>query len=60
VQSEIVIPPTLDFLPGIAFNHPNRSRTSNEIKGVIKSLPPKKSLDLMDSWLFSTRPLRKN
>jgi hypothetical protein len=40
--------------------HLNRSITQSEIEAAIKSLPKKKSWDLMDSLLNSIRPLKKN
>jgi hypothetical protein len=41
-------------------HHLNSSITQNEIEVEIKSLPPKKFLDLMDSLLNSIRHLKKN
>jgi hypothetical protein len=41
-------------------NHLNRSITCNEVEGAIKNLPKKKTPDLRDSLLNSTRPLKKN
>jgi hypothetical protein len=41
-------------------NHRNGSITQNEIEAAIKSFPPKKVQDLIDSLLNSIRPLKKN
>jgi uncharacterized FlaG/YvyC family protein len=41
-------------------NHLNRCITQNETEAAIKTLPPKKVQDLMDSLPNSIRPLKKN
>jgi NADH/NAD ratio-sensing transcriptional regulator Rex len=41
-------------------NHLNRFITQKEIEAAIKSLPQKKSQDLIDLWLNSIRHFKEN